>query len=317
MTVETRRTLTVVIPSYRRLDRLNDLAERYLDQGADEVVIVLDGPHPGWESALPEREGVLVRELPENRGLALARIAGLEASSGEIVLAVDDDVEPGPGLVDRHRRFHTGGDTVLQGYMPVTVPHPRGRDQAPTYLYARDYETQVDGWRRGDSSTILNSLWGGNVSLPRDLYLRAEQVKPSERLEYNEDLDLGIRLLRLDATASFDEQARSSHHHSRGLDAYLRECFARGGAVADLEKRWGERPAQLTPTVTIPAGYNPVLGWAQRRIAARDSDGLVQSAVIAVYRLSGIMQNWRLQDASARLLRRALIMRGYRLARRA
>jgi glycosyltransferase involved in cell wall biosynthesis len=310
-------TLSVVIPSYHRLDRLPELIERYVDQGADEVIVVLDGPHPGWEQVLPVHDRLRVVALPENVGLALARIAGLQHVSSEIVLAVDDDVEPGPGLVQRHRRFHElSTDRVLQGYMPIDVPVPRGRDEAPTYLYARDYETQVGVWRRGDSTTILRSLWGGNVSLSRDLYARAEALKPSERLEYNEDLDLGMRLLQLDAIAEFDAEARASHHHSRDLHGYLRECLARGGAIADLERRWGERPAQLTPLVTIPPGYNRVLARMQRLIAARDSGGLTQRGVVVVYRLAGIARRWGLQDASARLLRRAFIMRGYRLAGR-
>jgi glycosyltransferase involved in cell wall biosynthesis len=308
--------LTVVIPSFRRLERLPALVAEYLDQGADEVVVVLDGPHPGWERVLSPTERVKVVELAQNRGLALARIAGLEASTKDVILAVDDDVEPGPGLVDRHRAFHaTRQNHVLQGYMPIAVHEPRGRDDAPTHLYAHDYEVQAGVWRRGDSAVILGSLWGGNVSLSRDLYLRAEALKPSQRLEYNEDLDLGMRLHRLGAVAVFDDGARAAHHHSRGLTGYMRECVARGGAVADLEERWGERPAQLTPMVTIPRGYNPVLARLQRRIAAHDSGGLVQAGVVAVYRVAGIGHAWRLQDAAARLLRRALIMRGYRLAR--
>ena len=199
--------------------------------------------------------------------------------------------------------------------MPVSLPARRGRDDAPTYLYARDYQTQADGWRRGSSTTILRSLWGGNVSLPRQLYLRAEEVKPSQRLEYNEDLDLGVRLLEVGAGAVFDEDALASHHHSRGLAGYMRECEARGGAIADLEDRWGERPAQLAPLVVIPPTYNRVLARVQRSVAARDAGGLAQGLSVADLPHAGILRLWKLQDGVARMLRRALAMRGYRLSR--
>lgn len=311
-------SLAVVIPSYRRLDKLPALIAAYRDQGADEVVIVLDGPHPGWKQTLGARDdGTSVLELDVNVGLALARIAGLRAATSDVILAVDDDVEPGPDLVDRHRDAHRGlGDLVVQGYMPVALPARRGGDDAPSYLYARDYRTQVEGWKRGDSSTILRSLWGGNLSLPRDLYVRAEQLKPSQRLEYNEDLDLGMRLLELGAVAVFDEEALATHHHSRGLDGFMRECRARGGAVADLEERWGERPAQLTPLVVIPSGYNRVLARVQRSIAGRDAGGLAEGLSVLTYRAAGLLRAWRLQDGVARMLRRALIMRGYRMSQR-
>jgi glycosyltransferase involved in cell wall biosynthesis len=314
----TAPTLAVVVPSYRRLERLPPLVEAYAGQGADEIVVVLDGPHPGWQEVLTESELVRVFELPQNLGLARARIAGLEQVTSDIVLAVDDDVVPDAGLIDRHRAAHTApGDLVVQGYMPIALPAKRGRDEAPTYLYARDYEVQAAAWRRSGSDTILGSLWGGDVSLRADLYRRAEAFKPSIRLEYNEDLDLGIRLRELGATAVFDDAARARHHHSRGLRAYLRECEARGGAVDVLEQRWGERPAQLGPIVTIPASYNRILAAGQRRIAAADSGGPTLAAATAVYHTAGVVRAWRLQDGVARFLRRALAMRGYRKARSA
>lgn len=310
-------SLAVVIPSYQRLEKLTALIRAYRAQGADEVIVVLDGPHPGWHQTLGELDEVTtVIELPANVGLALARVAGLEAAASDVILAVDDDVDPGHGLVERHRAFHRGQEErVLQGYMPVALPAHRGPDDAPTYLYARDYRTQVEGWKLGDSTTILRSLWGGNLSLPRGLYLRAEVLKPSQRLEYNEDLDLGMRLLELGVGATFDETASAAHHHSRGLDGYIRECVARGGAIADLEDRWGERPAQLTPLVVIPPSYNRALARLQRRIAARDAGGVAEAAAVCVYRVAGLLRAWKLQDGVARMLRRALVMRGYRVAR--
>src|SRR5690606_14633982 len=93
-------TVAVVIPSYRRLQRLPDLVRAYRAQGADEIVVVLDGPQAGWRDAVSEASHLRVLELPENRGLALARIAGLRACTADVVLAVDDDVEPGPDLVE-------------------------------------------------------------------------------------------------------------------------------------------------------------------------------------------------------------------------
>lgn len=313
------RSVSVVLPSYRRIDLVSPLVEEYLRQGADQVVVILDGPHPGWETSLSgiaASERVTVAELPANVGLARARIEGLSRADGDVVIAVDDDVEPEPGLVETHRRFHAaGGDRVLQGYMPVALPARRGTDDAPTFLYARDYEAQARVWDAGDSDLILASLWGGNVSLPRALYLRAEELRPSVRLEYNEDLDLGMRLQMLGAEATFDRRAGARHHHDRGLDAFLRECLARGGAVSALEDRWRRRPAQLTPLVEISPTYNRVLAQVQRVIAGREDRGVVEAALVALYRVAGRLHAWSVQDGVARVLRRAFVIRGYRVAR--
>jgi hypothetical protein len=162
---------------------------------------------------------------------------------------------------------------------------------------------------------VLSSLWGGNVSLPRSLYERAETFAPSVRIDYNEDLDLGLRLARVGAVARFDEHARAAHEHRRGIVAFLRECARRGEAIALLERRWGERPAQLTPMVEIPVGYRRALAHVQRRISARSDDGGWQRVLVGLYRAAGGAHAWRVQDAITRLLRRAVIMRGYREAR--
>lgn len=311
-------TVCVVIPSYRRLERLPGLVETYLDQDADEVVVVLDGPHDGWQRVLARAVAhprVQVVELPVNRGLALARIAGLEVAGADVVVMTDDDVVPQPGFVQRHRSFHDHHDqSVLLGYMPVALPARRGPDQAPTYLYAKDYEKQVANWRTGDSDALLGSLWGGNVSLPRDLYLRAERLKPSERLNYNEDLDLGMRLRGLGAGAVFDEHAKALHHHHRDLAGFMNECVVRGEAIHDLERRWGSVPGQLTPLIQIPPHYHRLAARLQRRVGARDSPGAIEHGLAMLYRALGHLRAWGAQEAVSRLLRRGLAIRGYRTA---
>ena len=308
--------LSVVLPSYRRLPLLPAVVAAHLREGADEVVLVLDGPHAGWREALSDllaNERVVVLELPSNRGLALARIAGLETARGDIILMADDDVEPRPGLIDRHRRFHAANPGhVLLGYMPVPLPARRAPDAAATYLYARDYEAQARVWEAPDSDVVLGSLWGGNVSVPRELYLLAEAYKPSERLDYNEDLDLGIRLRAVGARGAFDGEAMAWHHHHRDLAGFARESVVRGEAIRDLERRWGSVPPQLVPLVTIPPGYQRLAGWVQRRIAARSTPGVLERVIRAVYRGAGAARAWRVQDGVTRLLRRGLVMRGYR-----
>jgi glycosyltransferase involved in cell wall biosynthesis len=299
------------------LERLPPLIESYLAQGADEVVVVLDGPHRDWQGILAGAAGdarVQIIELPVNRGLALARIAGLDNARGEVILVTDDDVLPGRGLVARHREFHRKHrDHVLMGYMPVDLPARRGADEAATRLYARDYEKQVVNWRNANSHDLLGSLWGGNVSLTRELYLRAEHFRSSQRLNYNEDLDLGIRLDRVGAVAEFDPQALALHQHRRDFTGFLAECVLRGEAVSDLEQRWGFLPGQLVPLIRIPNGYSRIAGWLQCRIAARDAAGAIEHVLQFGYRLAGGLRAWAGQDAIARLLRRGLTMRGYRV----
>lgn len=317
-------SISVVIPSRGRLQRLPSLVRSYLAQGADQVVVMLDGPHPGWEKTLVDLHGVpdlLIEELPQNLGLARARVEGVRRATGEIILLSDDDVLPGNALVERHRLFHAAHpDSALVGYMPVDLPRYRLRDQAATFLYESDYQNQVRMWTHASSKEIFETFWSGNASVPRQLYLRAEEYLPSVRLNYNEDLDLGLRLRDLGATAAFDIQARALHQHQRDYASFIRECQIRGGAVSDLELRWSTQertalPQQLSDLVTIPDGHPWIVSQIQRAIGARATPGVAELLLGFGYQATGLLRIWRAQDALTRFIRRALAMRGYRLAR--
>ena len=307
----TRLRVSVVIPSYRRLDQLPRLLGRYSELGADEIVVILDGPHTGSE-ALAEAwasDRIRIVELAENIGLALARIEGLNQATGDIILIVDDDVLPVSNIVAQHREKHQSGPfgLVQIGYMPVALPRKRRRDQAPTYLYAREYEAATRTWE-SQPEKLLSGLWNGNVSLRRELYQNAERARASIRLDYNEDLDLGLRLDALDSVADFDRTIVARHLHSRTFDAFVRESRARGEAVVEIESRWGKAPPQLLDLVRPAAGGASLLTLMLSRIPPRPVIVISRFA----YHCAGAVHAWGAQDLVCRLLRRVLAQRAYR-----
>src|SRR3954471_7054307 len=88
-------TASVVIPTRNRAPYLAVALDSLLREGAD-VLVVLDGTDPASEAVAHER-GVRVLALEAPRGLNAARNAGIEATDGELVIFVDDDVEVRPG----------------------------------------------------------------------------------------------------------------------------------------------------------------------------------------------------------------------------
>jgi glycosyltransferase involved in cell wall biosynthesis len=106
--------LTVVIPTYNRLDTLvhvipslmgQDLrAERY------EVVVADSMSTDGTADYLAEtaKQYPRLRHLPgPYNGRAMARNAGLGAARGTVVLFTDADIIASPDLLSRHLAHHT------------------------------------------------------------------------------------------------------------------------------------------------------------------------------------------------------------------
>ena len=85
----TAPTVSVVIPTLGRWSRLaNAVHAARLQEGVQvQVVVALDGATEDE----PLGEDVTVCRLPERRGQAAARNAGLEAAEGEWVALLDDD----------------------------------------------------------------------------------------------------------------------------------------------------------------------------------------------------------------------------------
>ena len=98
-----REVVSVIIPTYRRPEAVRTAALSALDQtwAAVEVIVIADGPDPATRTAI---EGLDPRlrylELPENRGPAAARNAGVAASRGKWLAFLDDDDEMLPNKIE-------------------------------------------------------------------------------------------------------------------------------------------------------------------------------------------------------------------------
>src|SRR5258708_4662912 len=97
-------TASIIIPTRGRpgyLDiALASIAPQAAEAGA-EVVVALDGPDPR-SAAVARHHGATVLELDPPRGANAARNAGVAASSGPLVVLVDDDVVAPPGWLDAY-----------------------------------------------------------------------------------------------------------------------------------------------------------------------------------------------------------------------
>ncbi|GAA0811308.1 glycosyltransferase family 2 protein [Spirilliplanes yamanashiensis] len=300
------------MPTYHRADLLRRVVPAYLAQDPDELVVVLDGPQPGPRAYLGTVADPRLRvlELADNVGPARAREQGARLATAEIVFITDDDIVPGDGLVARHRDFHTGRTgAVLAGYVPIAGLPRQRPGQVSSRIFAADYERAMRRWDR-DPGTVLDGLWGGNVSMERSLYLAAEDLRAPDRLRYFEDMDLGLRLRSLGATGHFDRAATGLHLHEKSNASFLREARARGAAVRAMEARWHFSP----PTVHAD-DEPPVIARLRRLVAAGLRLRVVVPLAVLLLRgllaAAGRLRLWGAEDLTARLLRGILETTAY------
>ena len=201
-----------------------------------------------------------------NRGQS-ARDTATRVASGEVVLALDDDVEPEKGLVSGHARRHqsTVADSIVLGYMPVA---PDGSKlNGPARLYAEAYESACATFRADDAS-VLNGLWGGNFSLPRERWLQASSEGPKVETGYHVDREFGFRLRKIGVRGVFDPKLRAVHHYQRSCTELLHDAQDSGRDRALLHSAYPELapPSSLISNRAVVRAFVRIsrsrIGWS-------------------------------------------------------
>lgn len=223
-------SVSVVAPTYERVHGLPRFLDAILREPAAEVVIAVDGSRDGSVEWLRERaradERLVVLDLP-HQGAGAARQAGLEAATSDVVLLLDDDVIASPGLVEGHARHHAGLEPKLVlGYMPndwrAVAPERRGI----AWVYRYWYEIHCERYA-ADPDFVLSSLWGGNLSMPREAMLRIGFQSLAVR-RGQDDRDFGLRCLKGGVRAVFDRSLHGEHLYDRAMPDFRTDSRLQG-----------------------------------------------------------------------------------------
>jgi glycosyltransferase involved in cell wall biosynthesis len=260
-------TVSVVMPTRAR----SELVERSLtaalnDPATSEAVVVLDpSGESGRSAAIVDRLTALDRRVhivravsraPGRRGQA-ARDEGAHAARGEVIVAIDDDVVARPGTISAHARHHRGDNRLaVVGYMPVLLPASGRFGQPAARYYRSSYERECSRFRR-DPDSILERLWGGNLSVRR-----ADWLAAAERSQgcggYHDDRAFGLALRELGLRGIFDAGLRADHWYSRSITQFVRDARDSGAGEAAIG------PALATPSSSGGRGPAGLLRWAAR-----------------------------------------------------
>jgi glycosyltransferase involved in cell wall biosynthesis len=224
MTLSETARLTVVIPTYNRVDRLDRVLSALAVQTISapfEVVVVSDGSTDGTDEYLasdtPPIDVVVVSQT--NAGPAVARNRGIEMANGELIVFIDDDLVPSPWMLAEHLAAHEsfGDDIVVIGPMLDPVDH---QFSPWTSWEQRMLRKQYDAMERGDYSATARQFYTGNASVRREHLLTAGCFDP--RFRRMEDLELAYRLDDIGLRWEFVPAASGWHYAERSYEAWRR-----------------------------------------------------------------------------------------------
>jgi GT2 family glycosyltransferase len=266
--------ISIVIPTHNRQDslrRLLDGLERQTYPSAGlEVVVVCNACTDGTQDMLRTLHPPYCLQVVEqpDLGPGNGRNQGTSRARGELLIFLDDDIEPSPGLVESHVKAHRQRSGIaVMGYLPPVLELQRGFFKAEL---RRWWEAKFFAMGQTGHRFTYHDLLSGNFSILRDDFMQAGGFDPALRACFD-DLEFGIRLLKSGIRFKFAIEAWGCHHENRDLDGLLRRKFQEGLAEVHI----GERHPEVIPTLFT------------RKIAEVGSP-VMKFLVALVFRLPGI-----------------------------
>lgn len=319
--------LTVVIPVRDRaaqLDRalgaVHPLRCVVVDDGSDD---------PGAVASVAARHGAELVVLPDNRGPAAARNAGLARVRTNHVALVDSDVTAGATQLLALTRHFADPRVVLVG------PRIVGSTRASRPRWFERYEEQHSSLTLGRHAAVVRPGTATGWLPSACLVGRTDALRGGfdPALRAGEDVDLVWRLVRSGERVCYEPAVEVGHDSRSTVSAWLRRKAVYGASAAPLAIRHGGAvaPAVLSPELALAAAgllvrsrWSTILVPASvavsaRRVARSLPVGPERSRLAS--RLAAGALGWAVRQEASLLLRHwwpaVLATSGHRRIRRA
>jgi GT2 family glycosyltransferase len=252
--------VSVVVPSYNRPELaervLAALAEVVEPEGGFDGVIVDDGSRPAEAEQLAgvaERAGVLVVRRP-NGGPSAARNSGIDATTGELVVFLDDDCAPERDWLVRLVEPFGADDPTLGAVGGRVRPAPP-TNWAQKFCSAIEYAT-------GEQPTFENASTQ-NACYRRSVLAEVGGFDEGFRHPGGDDPDLSTRTVAAGYRLAYAPDAVVNHNELETYSDFLRHMYHRGLGEARIGTKLGRRRRVLARVVLFPLflGKILVVGW--------------------------------------------------------
>jgi glycosyltransferase involved in cell wall biosynthesis len=236
--------LSVIIPTFNRRESLrrtlDGLARQTYSMLGFEVIVVSDGSTDGTEEMLAAyavSAPYVLRPISQaNAGPSAARNRGIREARHEIIVFLDDDVEPVPEFLARHAAHHENDDKIV--VLGPMSPDPTRRSEEPVWIaweHAKLQETYAmfrpGGLYAGVQAGSMH-FYSGNASVRRRWLNDVGGF--NEAYTRQEDGELAARLAaQCGLSFEFDFQADGLHRPQRTFESWLRIPNAYGALDAE------------------------------------------------------------------------------------
>jgi len=241
--------VSVVVPTYQRRDAVRRLIDAMTRQTLSaeqfEVIVSIDGSDDGTREMVQSlRTSFRLAALWQpNRGRAAACNAGIRVAEGDLLILLDDDMEPAPQFLTAHLAAHAATERLgVVGAAPVSVQP----SSPPIVDYIGwKFNQHLETLAQPGHQFGLRDFYSGNFSIDRRTLVEAGGLDESFTEYGNEDLELSHRLAKAGVRLVFSSEALARQHYTKDFPALARDNLAKGRTAVLLASKHAETLADL------------------------------------------------------------------------
>jgi GT2 family glycosyltransferase len=243
--------ITVAIPTYNRGAIVVETIERLfaLDPAPDFIIVADQSREPNDSLRRWHEEGRIHLIRLDAPSIPRAMNEALLAATTPLVLFLDDDIEPSPGLMAAHERAHTGAETwAVVGQILQPDEKPRHFAQP---------EDDLEFHFNHDSGCFVANVMAGNLSVKRGQAIAIGGFDENfVGAGYRFETDFALRLVAAGGKIWFAPEATLGHLK-----------LASGGLRSFGDHRSSPSPAHSAGDYYFAIHHRPPLGrYALRRL---------------------------------------------------
>ena len=251
--------LSVIIPTYQRRTSaqraLQALCRQTLSPDQYEVVLCIDGSQDGTHEMASEFPApyALCSVWQPNHGRAAACNAGIRMAKGQLLILLDDDMEPVPRFLEAHLDAHVDGSRLgIVGAAPVRLT----QSSTPVAQYVGlKFNSHLENLAQPRYRFKLRDFYSGNFSIRRELLIEVGGFDESFRLYGNEDLELSVRLTKIGVQLVFSPEALAYQHYTKDFAALAQDSIAKGRTAVLLASKHPETYQDLKLSTYMQASF--------------------------------------------------------------
>jgi hypothetical protein len=200
---------------------------------------------------------------------------------GELLVIIDDDMEPVPEFLSAHRDQHADGQRLaIVGAVPVQCD----TSASPVSRYiARKFDEHLTRLAEPGRQLKLRDFYSGNFSIRREVLAEVGAFDDSFRVYGNEDLELAARLMRASVALKYAPAAMAYQRYTKDYVELALDNMSKGHTAVLLARKHPD----VVPELRL--GQERRCPWRQRM--ARD--GLLRLTHVVPGIAQGVLRGGR------------------------